>query len=128
MNRARHLEVAPEPRPWATPALTGLHSTEFGLHVWRDGGDVRIELSGALRRSRVPELEDALAAAEAGDAECVVLDLRRLVLIAGSGVEVIVTAHDRLTGGRALLLLRGPCSVQRRFERAGVDGWLFFLD
>jgi hypothetical protein len=46
----------------------------------------------------------------------------------GAGLRAILTAHHRLTGRRALLLLRGPRPVQRLFELAQVDGALFFLD
>lgn len=62
------------------------------------------------------------------DAECVVLDLRSLTRMDGAGLRAILTAHHRLTGRRALLLLRGPRPVQRLFELAQVDGALFFLD
>jgi hypothetical protein len=64
----------------------------------------------------VDHLEAALAKAEASEAECVMLDLRRLRLMQGVALRTILSAHRRLTGRRALLLVRrlddvGPVSV-----------------
>jgi anti-anti-sigma factor len=84
------------------------HPQDFQLERWREGGDVRIKLCGELDAEGVAELEAALSDAHASDAECVVLDLQHLVVMDRTGLQTILTAHERLSGGRALLLRRGP--------------------
>ena len=66
-----------------------------------------IELVGELDLDGAPRLEEALRAAEAGDAASIVVDLGQLEFIDSTGLRLLVLAADRGAPGR-FSLLRGP--------------------
>jgi anti-anti-sigma factor len=120
VSRPSHLRLVPELR---RPEPDNLR-----IRAWRDGGDARLDVVGRLDGRSAAALGDALTRAEAGDTQCVVLDLSHVEAIDSAAVRVIVDSHRRLDGTRALLLIRGRRTVQRQFELAGADEYLYFLD
>ena len=110
------------------PDQTTLLPPDLLIRAWRDGGDARIDVRGRLDGRSAADLGAALTRAEAGDTECLVLDLSHVEAIDRAAVRAIVESHRRLDGTRALLLMRGRRAVQRQFELAGADEYLYFLD
>jgi anti-sigma B factor antagonist len=78
-----------------------------------------VHVAGALDFATLPELVRTLRLPQV-QARLVVLDLRELTFISGSGVHAIVNASIRARqAGRRLVLLRGPASVDRMFTVTG---------
>lgn len=75
------------------------------------------------------EVDSALIAAEAGDAELILLDLADLEFMDSSGLRTVLEAHGRSKEDRdRLRLLRGPPQVQRIFELTATARILPFAD
>ena len=95
----------------------------------RRGAEHVIAMRGELDLAHAAEVEGALRAAEATDAEQITLDLAGLNFIDSTGVRSILSANERSTAnGRRLTLRRGPQAVQRVFEICGVADALPFAD
>ena len=78
--------------------------------------------SGELDVAAVPQLERTLGT-DGLQARLVVLDLRELALVDGSGVHAIVSAsRGARQARRRLVLLRGPPNVDRLFTLTGSSG------
>jgi len=87
---------------------------------WTDGGldAAWVHVAGELDVMAVPQLERTLQDSRL-QARLVVLDLRELESIDTAGVHAIVGASLRARlGGRRLVLLRGPQSIDRVFTLA----------
>ena len=93
----------------------------------REGEAHIIELIGELDLDGAPKLEEALRAAEAGDAAAIVVDLGALDFIDSTGLRLLVMAAERSQDGR-FSLLRGPKQVHRVFEITDLVERLPFAD
>jgi len=81
-----------------------------------------VQVAGELDLATVPQLHEALSAAQS-HARLVVLDLRGLVFLDSSGVHAIASASRQARRlGRRLVLLRGPSKVDRLFTLTGSRG------
>lgn len=89
---------------------------------------ILVTLSGELDLAGVPRLDDALREA-AAPGVTVVVDLRRLTFIDGSGAHRLLRADRRIreAGGR-MVVVRGGEMVSRFFGRIGLDRELAFVD
>jgi anti-sigma B factor antagonist len=79
---------------------------------WRTGfGATWVRVAGELDLATSPQLQRAVEEARLG-ARLVVLDLRELAFIDGSGVHAILdAARQARAEGRRLMLVRGPAQV-----------------
>jgi anti-sigma B factor antagonist len=93
-------------------------------------GDALIALSGELDLSGAPALyEEIEQLATRPEVRRVILDLRKLAFLDSSGLRVVALAERHLAaGGRSLVLVRGPESVQRVFEITRMVDRLEFVD
>jgi anti-anti-sigma factor len=92
----------------------------FGCSWWDCGLDAAwVHVAGELDIATTPQLEQTLGQAQA-QARLVVLDLRGLAFMAGSGVHAIVNASiGAREVARQLVVLRGPPNVHRIFTLSG---------
>jgi anti-sigma B factor antagonist len=93
-------------------------------------GDALISLTGELDLSGTTALEEEIGRLVEQEAVArVVLDLRELEFMDSSGLRMVALAERRLRGvGRALVLVRGPETVQRVFAITRMDQHLRFVD
>ena len=83
----------------------------------RQGKTHVVGMSGELDLATTTRLEDELEAAEASDADEIILDLSRLDFIDSTGLQVILAADARSkANGKRLKLVRGQRQVHRIFE------------
>ena len=83
----------------------------------RDGDVVLISLQGELDLASAPDLERELHEAEAAGPRRVTIDLSGLGFMDSTGLQALLRARERATGGSyELTLRRGPHQVQRVFE------------
>jgi anti-sigma B factor antagonist len=96
---------------------------------WRAGfGAVWVHVSGELNLATSSQLQHALGRARLS-ARLVVLDLRELAFIDGSGVHEILDAARRAREeGRRLMLVRGPPQVDRVLTLTGACRQLLVFD
>jgi anti-anti-sigma factor len=88
-----------------------------------------VELTGELDLDSIAELEMALAAASAGPAPRVCLDLTRLVFIDSSGLAAVVRAHVATAeAGGALIVVAAAGTVRRTLETSGLMVMLSVVD
>jgi anti-sigma B factor antagonist len=88
----------------------------------RGAGAVWVHVAGELDIASAPQLERALRRSQRR-ARLVVLDLRELAFMDGSGVHVIVNASIcAREDGHRLVVLRGPPNVDLMFELTGTSG------
>lgn len=105
----------------------GTGDSELTIDVRRDGDRAVVAVAGELDIASVARLGEALRSVD--DAAATVLDLRELRFLDTSGLRAVIEEHRRAeTEGRALTIRRGPASVQRVFELAGVHDRLPFVD
>jgi anti-anti-sigma factor len=81
-----------------------------------------LALGGELDIASVPTLHAAIARiGRAGSIRSIILDLRGLILIDSTGLaEIILTSQLCERDGFELILIPGPRTVQRLFERTGL--------
>ena len=110
-------------------ALTrGLDAKPFRCDVARDGDDVRITLEGELDLATSPQVEAVLREPCDHGVARRVLDLSGLTFMDSSGLRVVLVADAAgRRDGPALVVVKGPPSVQRVFEITGVLGGLRFV-
>jgi anti-anti-sigma factor len=78
-----------------------------------------IRVAGSLDLATAPQLARTLRTSQS-QARLVVLDLREVAFMDGSGVQAIVAASSRARrGGRQLLVVRGPANVDRLLALPG---------
>ena len=81
-----------------------------------------VHVAGELDMATAPQLAQTLREAQM-QARLVVLDLRELAFMDGSGVQAVADASIRARkAGRRLILLRGRVDVDRLFTLSGYAG------
>lgn len=99
------------------------------METTRQGGELLIGLVGEFDLFAFDEVDQLLADSQSEEDLRVVVDLRALEFIDSTGMRALVRAHARAeAAGGQLRLIRGPATVQRVFELAGLDGRLPFVD
>ena len=90
---------------------------------------VRVAPIGELDVATVSTLEHAIDEAERSDPLIVIVDLRGLTFIDGTGLGLLrrVDAARRAMG-RGLALIQGGAPVRRLFELTGAENTLAFVD
>lgn len=79
--------------------------------------------------STVDRLRSAVIAAEASDAERIVIDLSGLTFMDSSGLKLLLQAYARSQADSdRLRIIRGPRRVQRVFELSGTETALPFFE
>jgi anti-anti-sigma factor len=95
----------------------------------REGVVHAVRLEGELDVATAEAVERELEVVEAGDAESIIIDLSGLAFIDSTGLRVLIRAQQRSRAdSNRLALLRGPRSVQRVFDIAGLSDRLPFVD
>ena len=101
---------------------------EFVMNSQRSDDTHRLGLAGELDIAAAGQVEDELVRIEASTVTRIVVDLTGLEFIDTAGLRVLLLAHARSRAGAdRLVLVRGPSSLQRIFQLAGVDGRLPFM-
>jgi stage II sporulation protein AA (anti-sigma F factor antagonist) len=92
----------------------------LGIKSARDGGDHVIALDGDLEIANVAAIESELSQVEAGDCSRIVLDLRRLAFLDSTGINLLISAHERAAAnGRPLALVVDEGPVHRVLKACG---------
>jgi anti-sigma B factor antagonist len=97
---------------------------------WRVGGwgAAWVQVTGELDLATSPQLRQTLQEAQRS-VRLVVLDLRELSFMDGSGVHVILdVARDARREGGRLLLVRGPAQVERVLTLTGAGEQVLIFD
>jgi anti-anti-sigma factor len=93
------------------------------------GGHVTVSLKGELDLSSVGKVEEELARVEKDGPSVLVLDLSQLSFLDSTGLRAVVTADERArSGGRRLVIVRGPDPVQRVFAITRLEERLEMVD
>ena len=102
-----------------------------GLKVeTRNGGrDVLLAVQGEVDMATAPDLDTALERVLARDGGSLIVDLRDVSFLDSTGLALLVR-HDRnaATGGRHLIVVKGPPHVQQLFELTGLSKHLAMVD
>jgi anti-anti-sigma factor len=95
-----------------------------------EGAAAVVSLYGELDLAGSPLLEEEVGRlTRNGQVATVVLDLRRLEFLDSSGLRAVALSQRRVEGaGQALVLVRGPETVQRVFEITRMVDRLRFVD
>jgi anti-anti-sigma factor len=100
---------------------------DFEVVVERSPGRLIVRPVGELDISTVDRVRGELGARD--DQDSLVLDFSRLGFLDTSGLQLVVEMYRRSRAeGWTLTVVRGPSSVQRVFEIAGLEGVLPFTD
>jgi anti-anti-sigma factor len=120
--------------PQASPVTTGTPTNRDAAPAsfdcsWRAGfGAAWVHVSGELDIATSPQLRQAVGKAQLS-ARLVVLDLRELAFIDGSGVDAILdVARQARRQGRRLMLVRGPAHVDRVLTLTGACQQVLVFD
>jgi len=101
--------------------------TGLELEARQDGGTFLIVLSGELDMTSRAEFDRVLAAAEASDAERILIDLDQLQFIDSTGLQGILAAKRRLAmQPDRLRITRGTGFVADMFRLTALDKTLPF--
>jgi anti-anti-sigma factor len=97
------------------------------------GGEAKavavVALEGEIDLSAVSEVEQRIAAAEAGGPAELILDLRQVTFMDSSGLRVLLGAHHRAEErGGEFAVVRGGEAVERLLEVTGLASRLRLLD
>ena len=94
----------------------------FELSAAQENGAYIVRVEGELDCFERPQLERALAGAEASQATLILLDLDGLTFIDTTGLEALISAcHRSASNGDRLRLTRGRGAVARMFRLTGLD-------
>jgi anti-sigma B factor antagonist len=94
-----------------------------------DPDGVVVTIHGELDLATMSELEWALHEIEATNPRRILLDLRGLDFMDGSGLSVMMSAaRSAAASGHLLVLRRGPHQVQRLFDLTGLSDHFTFED
>ena len=100
--------------------------TPFSSRTESRNGVARISLSGELDLATAPLLDDQIALAEVPGITGIMLDLRNLTFIDGSGLRSFLSARDRANAnGHRLVLVGANAPAHRLFQLTGTQ---FLLD
>jgi anti-anti-sigma factor len=101
----------------------------LSVETARHGRRLVLTPVGDLDMSTAGELEAAVQAAEATDAERIVVDLSQVTFMDSSGLKLLLEANARARAdSNRLRLIRGSRRVQRVFELTRTEEILPFLD
>jgi anti-anti-sigma factor len=101
----------------------------FRVDVHSQNRTAVVVVSGELDVATGPTLEHELAAAEAADAQLVILDLRDLEFIDSTGLSILIKAHHQAeASGRRFAVVRGRSQVQRLLGLTGLEERLTLVD
>ena len=104
-----------------------MDSSEFNVVVRREGAALIVAPEGELDMATVDSLRASLD--DLGDARSLVLDLRGLVFLDTSGLQLVFEQQRRAEQeGFSFVLVRGQRHVQRLFEIAGMNDRLTIVD
>jgi len=100
----------------------------FEVRIARVRGVVSVVVSGDADLPHRDELDEALSRATEGSPAVVVVDLRGVSFMDGSGLKAVLSAHARSEEeGWTLILLRGAPAVDLLFEASGTEGLLHLV-
>ena len=89
----------------------------FRVETEREGGAVRVALTGDLDLSTANRAEEEILRAEESLPPLLLLDLRGLSFMDSTGLRVVASADARARqDGRRLVIVQGPPAVRRVFE------------
>jgi anti-anti-sigma factor len=101
----------------------------FKMETDQKTGELLVRLYGEFDILAFGEVDQLLTEAQSDSDERVVVDLRPVEFIDSSGIRALVRAHKRAAeSGGEFRLIRGPKTVHRVFELAGLDTRLDFQD
>lgn len=101
----------------------------FKVETDQKAGELLVRLYGEFDILAFGEVDQLLTDAQSDTNERVVVDLRTVEFIDSSGIRALVRAHKRaVDSGGEFRLIRGPKTVHRVFELAGLDTRLDFHD
>jgi anti-sigma B factor antagonist len=102
----------------------------FTAEVTRAGRAVIVVLEGDVDMATMPVVRDAVRRADLHeDADVFVLDLRQVTFMDTSGLQLLVERVRRAEAdGHAFAVVRGPRSVQRMLDIAGLTPSLRLVD
>ena len=92
----------------------------FSVYSERIGPVHRLTPVGELDIATATILERAFETAESGDAELIVVDLRRLSFMDSRGIHLLVQMDCACLGCNRLRLIAGASGIDRLLELAGV--------
>ncbi|MGH2721712.1 MAG: STAS domain-containing protein [Actinomycetota bacterium] len=104
---------------------------EAALHIRTGSIDdgVCLSLAGELDIATADSVKAALEGMQAASPGVLLIDLRGLVFMDSTGLQVVLQAARRAeTHGGRLVLVRGRRPVQRVFELAQLESRLAFVD
>lgn len=101
-------------------------SPSFDIEIVRRGDAVFVLVSGEVDLATGPELDAALAKAEASDVGTIVVDLERVTFMDARGLGVLVDHASHEEHRHRLRITPGPPQVQRLFELSGLRTQLPF--
>jgi anti-sigma B factor antagonist len=101
----------------------------FKVETEQQPGELQVRLFGDFDLLASEEVEQVLSGAQLDGNPDLVVDLRSLEFIDSSGIRTLLGAQSRadVVGGH-LRLIRGPESVHRVFELAGLDTRFEFVE
>jgi anti-sigma B factor antagonist len=119
-----HVHPPPE-----SPTRPGHSTHHFGCDLEFGGcAAAWVRAYGESDLASAPQLKQTLADA-LGAMRLVVLDLRQLTFVDGTGLQVIIEANSRARrSGWRVLLVQGPAQVDRLLEIVGLAGRLEIID
>jgi anti-anti-sigma factor len=101
----------------------------FTIDSRESPGAIHIAPQGELDLATVPELDAAIAAAQARPGLRVLVDLRGVTFLDATALRCLIRAKDRANAaGSVLEIVRGPGHVQHTVEVVGLAEELPFVD
>lgn len=100
--------------------------TPFASSIESRNGVTRVTLTGELDLSTAPALSDQLVGVEVPGTVEILLDLRNLTFVDGSGLRALLAARGRAdANGHRLTLIGARAPARRLFE---ITGTQFLID
>lgn len=103
------------------------HSSYLDIRVVSDRAEATVILDGELDLASADALEDEVRKLRADGFELVVVDLRGVAFLDSTGLRTLLSLRNAAKRkGHRLVLVPGPCQVQRLFEltaTAGLFDW-----
>ena len=105
------------------------HIDPFSCQVLSDGDSARVAPRGEMDMATVGAVEQELRRARGEGFNRIVLDLREITFMDSTGLHLTARwTNEASSDGFVFELERGPATVQRVFELAGMADWLPFRD